>query len=123
MVAAIAFVVLITLLAAFQLALACGAPWGQFAWGGQHPGTLPRAYRIGSGASILIYGFFATIIADRAGLIAVYPPEFVQVAAWFVFGFLSLGVISNALSRSKPERLVMTPIAIALAALSLSVAR
>lgn len=122
MIAAIGFVALITVLAGFQVALACGAPLGQFAWGGQHPGTLPIAFRIGSAVSVLIYGFFATIVLDQAGLIDVYPEAFAQVAIWFVVGFLALGMLANAASRSKPERVVMTPVALVLAVLSLVVA-
>jgi len=53
-IAAIAFVTLIGLLVLFQLSLAFGAPWGRFAWGGQHPGVLPLGSRIASGVSILI---------------------------------------------------------------------
>ncbi|MGB3673445.1 MAG: hypothetical protein WA988_03285 [Candidatus Nanopelagicales bacterium] len=47
---------------------------------------------------------------------------FVPVAISLVFGFLALGVVANALSRSRSERLVMTPIAFVLAALSLAIA-
>lgn len=122
MVAAIAFVVLLGLLAAFQLALALGAPWGRLAWGGQNPGVLPRGNRIGSVVSVLVYGLSASIALDRAGLIAWYPPGFTQVAMWVVVGVLVLGVLMNAISGSKPERFVMTPVALVLAVLALLVA-
>ena len=122
MLPAIAFAAVTTLLVVFQLALALGAPWGRLAWGGQHPGTLPVGYRVGSAASILIYAFLASIVLDRGGVIGLYPAGFSVVATWVVFGFLTLGVLMNAVSRSKPERYLMTPVALVLAGLALLVA-
>jgi len=122
MIAAIAFASLIGLLVLFQLALALGAPWGRLAWGGQHRGVLPRGYRIGSLVVILVYGFFATVALGRVELLAWYPVGFAQVAMWVIFGVLALGVLMNAISRSKPERYVMTPVALVLAVLALLVA-
>jgi hypothetical protein len=43
--AALVFSVTIGLLGVFQLALACGAPWGRLAWGGGHE-RLPAGYRM-----------------------------------------------------------------------------
>ena len=119
---AIAFVVLCGVLVLFQLALALGAPWGRLAWGGQHDGRLPRRLRVGSLMSIVIYAFLASIILDRGGVIALYPAGFSTVAAWVVVGFLALGVLMNAVSRSRSERFTMTPVALVLAGLALLVA-
>jgi hypothetical protein len=121
-IAAIAFVTLIGLLVLFQFFLAFGAPWGRFAWGGQHPGVLPFGYRIASGVSILIYGVIALLTLDRAGVADVFPNALTQVAMWVVFGYLTLGVLMNAISRSKPERYAMTPVALVLAILALLIA-
>ena len=122
MIATIAFVTLIGLLVLFQLALAFGAPWGRLAWGGQHPGVLPLGYRIASGVSIQIYGFIALLALDRAGAPDVFPNVVSQVGIWLVFAYLTLGVVMNAISRSKPERYAMTPVALALAILALLIA-
>jgi len=112
--AALVFSVTIGLLGVFQLALAAGAPWGRLAWGGGHE-RLPAAYRVGSLVSILIYAVFATIVLERAGLIAVLPsPEIARVGAWIIAGYMTLGIVMNAISRSLPERFVMTPVAILL---------
>jgi len=112
--AALVFCVTIGLLGVFQLALAAGAPWGRLAWGGGHE-RLPAAYRFGSLVSILIYAVFATIVLERAGLIAVLPsPEIARVGAWMIAGYMALGIVMNAISRSLPERFVMTPVAILL---------
>jgi hypothetical protein len=120
--AAYVFTALVVLLALFQLALMFGMPWGRFAWGGRHAGVLPIGYRVGSGISILVHAFFATVVLGRAGFIGIYPDGFTRVAIWVVVGVLVLGVLMNAISRSRPERLVMTPVALVLAVLALIVA-
>ena len=112
--AAFVFSVTIGLLGLFQLALAAGAPWGRLAWGGGHE-RLPTGYRIGSLVSILVYAVFAAIVLERAGLLAVLPsPEIARVGAWIIAGYMALGIVMNAISRSLPERLVMTPVAVVL---------
>ena len=116
---AIFAVVILALLAVFQLALALGAPLGNYAWGGQHR-VLPMNLRIGSTVSIAIYVLIAVVLLDRAGIIEVIA--FDVVAAWVVFAYFALGIVLNAISRSKPERYTMTPVVLVLAVLSLLVA-
>jgi hypothetical protein len=119
--AAIALVVILSLLAVFQLALALGAPLGHFAWGGQHR-VLPARLRIGSLVSIVIYAVIAVLVLDRVGLIDVVPDVVSTVGMWVVFAYFVIGIPLNAISRSKPERYVMTPVVTVLAVLSLFVA-
>ena len=45
-----------------------------------------------------------------------------DVGLWVMTGYLFLGVLMNAISRSKPERNVMTPVALVLAVCFLVVA-
>jgi hypothetical protein len=113
--------VILALLAAFQIALAAGAPWGRFAWGGQHR-VLPRKLRIGSVVSIVIYALIAFIAWERTGVTSVLPDAVAQVAMWVVFAYFVIGVLMNAISRSKPERYTMTPVVLVLAVLSLLIA-
>ena len=119
--AAIALVVMLSLLAVFQLALALGAPLGRFAWGGQHR-VLPGKLRIGSLVSIVVYAIIAVLALDRVGLIEVVPDVVSTVGMWVVFAYFVLGIPVNAISRSKPERYAMTPVVTILAVLSLLVA-
>jgi hypothetical protein len=112
--AAFVFSVTIGLLGLFQLALAAGAPWGRLAWGGGHE-RLPTGYRIGSLVSILVYAVLAVIVLERAGLLALLPsPQIASLGVWIVAGYMALGIVMNAVSRSLPERLVMTPVALVL---------
>jgi hypothetical protein len=103
--------VILAALGALQVLLAAGQPLGRFAWGGQH-NVLPTNLRIGSILSILLYILFAAVIADRAGLITFGFPDY---AIWALAAYFVLGVFTNAVSRSKPERNVMTPVALLLA--------
>lgn len=118
---ALLFAVILAALVVFQFALAFGAPIGKFAWGGQHR-VLPRRLRIGSAVSVLIYAFMAVVAFDRLDAVDVFPDGFSVVAMWVIFSYLCLGILMNAVSRSKPERYTMTPVVIVLAVLSLLIA-
>ena len=118
---AIALTVILAALAFFQLALAFGAPLGRFAWGGQHR-ILPARLRIGSAVSILVYALIDVIVWDRVGAIDVFPEPFSEVAMWVIFAYFVLGILMNAISRSKPERYVMAPVSLVLAVLSFLIA-
>lgn len=106
-------VLILAALAVFQAALLAGQPLGRFAWGGQHE-VLPQNLRVGSGISIVLYAIFAIVILNKAGLLPLgfSIPGF---AIWVLAGYFTLGVLMNAISRSKPERNVMTPVALLLA--------
>ncbi len=121
-VAVIAACSILGLLALFQVALAAGAPLGEFAWGGQSK-VLPARLRIGSIVSIVIYALIAVILLERVGVVRAFGDvAVVQVAAWVVFGYFALGILLNALSRSKRERYTMTPVVLVLAVLTLIIA-
>lgn len=117
----IAMTVILAALAVFQIALAAGAPWGRFAWGGQHR-VLPTNLRIGSIVSVAIYALMAFVAWERAGASSLLPDAVAQVAMWVIVVYFVLGIVMNAFSRSRHERYTMTPIATALAILSLFIA-
>jgi hypothetical protein len=121
MIVALVGVALLAALAVFQGLLVAGAPLGRFAWGGQHV-VLPAHLRIGSVISIVLYGLFAVLMLQAAGVVAVLPRGFVDVAIWVLAGYLALGIVMNAVSRSRPERLVMTPTVLVLALVCLVLA-
>ena len=106
-------------LAVFQIALATGAPLGHLAWGGQHR-VLPRQLRIGSAVSVALYGIFAYVALARAELIEpLVNGSFTDVSAWVLFAYFAVGILMNGISRSRPERFVMTPTVLVLALLYL----
>ncbi|HEY8295132.1 MAG TPA: hypothetical protein VIG41_07315 [Micrococcaceae bacterium] len=89
------------------------------AWGGQHR-VLPAKLRIGSAASIATYALFAYAALAKAGMVPPLVSEtFTSISMWVLTAYFTLGIILNAISRSKPERLVMTPTVLVLASLYL----
>ena len=117
MTAAVLACALLAGLAVFQGLLVAGAPLGRFAWGGQHR-VLPTGLRIGSVVSIATYVLFAVVLLAAARQIG----GVADVAVWVLTGYFVLGIGLNAISRSRPERLVMTPVVTVLAACCLVVA-
>lgn len=115
--AAIAICVLLFGLGVFQLLLAAGAPFGRFAWGGEHR-VLPARLRVGSVVSTVLYAAFAVVVLDSAGLVSLLPDQVTQVGIWVIAGVFLLGTIPNLISRSVPERHVMAPLTLLLSALS-----
>lgn len=108
---------LLTGLSVLQLLLVAGRPLGRFAWGGQHE-VLPRGLRIASAVSVLAYAVVAWLVWRAAA-----EPGDAGPWAWVLTAYFALGVVMNGISRSRPERLVMTPVALLLALCCLVVAR
>jgi hypothetical protein len=117
-VAAVGFV----LVGSFQAALALGAPWGKAAWGGTHR-RLPGGLRIASAVAVVLWLAAALVVLARAGYgWSPIPSGVASWGTWVLFGLLVVGTIMNLASRSRPERLIQTPIATGLAILCLLVA-
>lgn len=109
-------------LSIFQLTLALGAPIGRFAWGGQHI-VLPTKLRISSLLSIVLYFIFLVFLWSATNLIApISNAAFVTMGVWIIAMYMLLGIAMNAISRSKSERFLMTPVASILALCFLVVA-
>jgi hypothetical protein len=105
----------------FQLVLAAGLPLGHYAWGGAHQ-ILPRRLRFASLSATVVYILAAVIILEAANVTDLVPfAEPVRNAVWVLAGLFGVGVLMNAISRSKPERL-MALVALALSALCVVVA-
>ena len=121
MIAAVLGCALLGALAVFQALLVAGQPLGRFAWGGQHD-VLPTGLRVASAVSIAGYAAFAVLMLSAADALDVLPTGFVEVAIWVLTGYFALGIAMNAISRSRPERLVMTPVVLVLAVVCLVLA-
>lgn len=108
-------------LAVLQICVAAGMPWGRLVWGGQHT-VLPRRLRVGSAVSAVLYVGFAGILLSRAGLLPGGQTAVIRVLTWVLFAYFVIGIGMNAISRSRAERLTMTPACAVLAASTLVVA-
>jgi hypothetical protein len=111
-------------LAAFQAALAAGAPWGRAAWGGEHA-DLSATQQGASAVAAVIYVAAAVIVLCRAGVI--WPRRsdaaIVRWGTWFVAAAMAAGALPNLASQSRWENFILGPLALVLAALCVVVAR
>ena len=114
------FFILITVL--FQLALALGAPWGEYAMGGKYPGKFPPKIRVAAVIQLVILVFFGIIGMIRSGLISSPFYDFSTKGIWFVVGFFVLGTLMNSITPSKKERNIWAPITFILLLSSLRIA-
>jgi hypothetical protein len=111
-------------LAAFQAALAAGAPWGHAAWGGANA-DLSAAQQRGSAVAAVVYVAAAVIVLRRAGII--WPGSshaaIVRWGTWFFSAAMAVGALPNLASQSSWEKLILGPLALVLAGLCAVVAR
>lgn len=110
-------------LAAFELALAAGAPWGKAAFGGEHA-TLSAGFRVASGIYVVLFAGFALVVLRRGGhrVWVPLPLRWLPAAGWVLTAYAALGTLLNAISRSPVERAIMTPTSLSLAVLCAAVA-
>jgi hypothetical protein len=109
-------------IAAFQAALALGAPLGRAAWGGIHA-RLPVKLRVASALAVGVWVLAALIILGRAGAwVSPLPPAFARWGTWILFGVNLLAALVNFASHSSWERFLWAPAALILAVLCLVVA-
>jgi hypothetical protein len=118
---AVLVVVILGALGVLQVLVALGAPLGRFVWGGAHD-VLPTRLRLGSAVSVLLYAGMATVVLDRAGLVTLPLDGFSRVTTWVLVAYFALGVVLNAISRSRAEARTMAPTCLVLALLVLAVA-
>lgn len=116
--AAAGFVVI----AAFQAALALGAPLGHAAWGGRQP-RLPTRFRIASAVAVVFWSLAALIVLGRAGFeVSPFPDVGERWGTWVLVVLLPVGALMNIVSSSRWERYLWGPLALVLALLTLVVA-
>lgn len=108
--------------AVFQMLLAAGAPYGEAAWGGQQGKVLPKKYRIASIFSCIFFIFSIFVVLSATGLIVLFNTSFANGYMWFLTVYLGLGIVMNAISRSKIER-YWTPVIVIMVALCFMIVR
>jgi len=106
----------------FQLALAAGVPWGEYAMAGRFPGRFPVRMRIGAGIQATILILFALIVASRSGLYLSSWNQTSQSFIWLVVFISASSLLLNLITPSKWERIIWAPVAMLMLWCSLSVA-
>ncbi|TDP62740.1 hypothetical protein [Roseateles toxinivorans] len=120
--AALLFALIVVGVSAFQVALAMGAPWGEFTLGGRWRGRLPMKVRVIPLVSLLLLLCFGAVILARAGFLAPFVHQRAHSLAWVVVGYCALGTIVNAITPSRRERNLWLPVLFCMLILSLVVA-
>ena len=116
------FAALIAIVCLFQLALAGGAPWGEFAMGGAFPGVFPAPMRVAAVAQAAVLAAFALIVLIRAGPAASRWRRAAAWGVWPVVAVMALSVVLNLITPSGMERLIWAPVTLLLFLSSLRVA-
>lgn len=110
-------------LAAFQAAVAVGAPLGRASWGGFYEGKLPKGLRIVSGVAVGVHTLAALIVLRRGRYRVVPLPEgILRWGTWALVVLLLVGAVPNLASSSRWERFGWGPVTLILAVLCLFVA-
>lgn len=113
--AATAYAVLILGVVAFQLAVAAGAPWGEFTQGGATSGVLPTAGRLVALLSACLLGVLAMAVLGRAGIGPWRAKRRLSTAlAWIAVAYAAVAVVVNAATPSAGERIIWLPVSLAL---------
>jgi hypothetical protein len=118
----IAFTILILIVILFQVALAVGVPWGEYAMGGKFPGKYPISMRFACIVQIAILAFMGIIVLSKAGLLWPRWYSFSDIAIWFIVGYMVLGTILNLITRSVWERRIWAPVTLLMLISSIMVA-
>ena len=113
--AAIVAVVLFGIMIVFQSLLVLGLPLGHLAYGGQQK-KLPVKFRVLSVVAVGVFILASLVVLERVSLIEVINnPGVTSVIIWVLAVYFTLGVLMNAISRSKWEKIIMTPMAFVMA--------
>jgi hypothetical protein len=97
--------------AAFQAALALGAPLGSASWGGTYEGQLPLSLRIASGVAAGVFVLAALIVLGRVGFRGVpLTRGFLRWGMWVLVVLMFLGALENFASSSGWERFGWGPL-------------
>lgn len=94
----------------FQLALAAGAPWGEWAMGGAYPGQFPPPLRVAAVVQAALLVGMALVVLTRAGL---FTPRWARHARWLIWlvvAYSVIGLILNLITPSAGERALWAPV-------------
>lgn len=120
--AAIGYTVLSAGVAAFQVALAAGAPWGLFAMGGAFPGQFPPAMRVAALVQAALVALMAAMVLSRAGVALPAWSRASRRLVWLIVAVGAASLVMNVVTPGAGERAVWAPVAFLLLACSILVA-
>ena len=112
LIAAIIAVAIFVVVSIIQLLLALGLPLGKLAYGGKYE-KLPAKMRIMSLVAIGIFALGSISVLEQVAIITIFNnPIFTLVVVWIIAVYLAFNTLTNAISKSKREKLIMTPLSL-----------
>jgi len=112
LIAAIIAVAVFAIVSILQLLLALGVPLGKLAYGGKYE-KLPTKMRIMSLVAIGIFALGSISVLERVGIITIFNNAILTlVVVWIIAVYLAFNTLTNAISKSKREKLIMTPLSL-----------
>ncbi|WP_308637352.1 hypothetical protein [Paenibacillus silvisoli] len=101
---------LLAAIAIFQILLLAGAPLGEYSWGGKHTGVLPPPQRWMSLPAAIILCLMGFVLLIHTNVLSVDAFTSTRGFVWGITIFLGLNTLGNAASKSRKEKVVMTPV-------------
>ena len=121
-VAALLYAALSAGVIAFQIALAAGAPWGEYAMGGAFPGQSSPELRIAALVQAALLIGMAMMVVAHAGLLWARWSRVSRWLVWWVVAFAAVSLVLNLITPSAGERAIWAPVLFLLLVSSLLVA-
>ena len=98
-----------------SILIICGLPLGELTMGGQYK-VFPKKLRLALAAQLLLQIFFMVIILQEGGYMTLwFSPKATKIISIIMAVYLSLNALMDLFSKSKKERYIMTPLALACA--------
>jgi uncharacterized membrane protein SirB2 len=96
--------------AVFQLLLLFGAPLAEYSWGGKYQGALPQRLRVSSLIACLLLIVMGLVLLTYTNVLT-FQLGFLssKVVIWIITAYMALNTLGNLASKSKKEKLFMTP--------------
>ena len=95
-----------------SILLICGLPLGELTMGGQYR-VFPKKLRIVLVLQLALQIFFVIIILQMGGIIPLWFSRNVTKIICIVMAvYLSLNTVMNCISKSKKEKIIMTPLSL-----------
>ncbi len=111
MITAIIGSISISFIAILYITLVLGLPYGEFAMGGKYT-VMPKLMRVMCAISVFVQIFAMIILLQTGNLLTTKIPYNVAKIGCYAFAvYLVLNTIMNAISKSKKEKYIMTPLA------------
>lgn len=104
------YLIFLTFIVIWQIALILGAPLGEYTMGGQNKGELPKKKKYFAVVSICLLIFYAFNVLSQTDVYFQKWRNVTNVTVWLVVLLNALTLLGNTITKSKKERNLWFPI-------------